>query len=29
MLGKKIGDRVEVDIPAGKLRLEIISIDNS
>jgi len=27
MIGKKVGDRVEVDIPAGKLRLEIISID--
>ena len=27
MIGKKVGDRVEVDIPAGKLRLEIIRID--
>lgn len=26
MLGKKIGDRIEVDIPAGKLNLEIVGI---
>jgi transcription elongation factor GreA len=27
MLGKKIGDKVEVDIPRGKLRMEIIGIE--
>lgn len=28
LLGRKAGDRIEVDIPAGKLRLEIVAIDN-
>ena len=28
MLGKKVGDRLEVEIPTGKLRLEIVAIDN-
>ena len=27
MLGKKVGDKVEVDIPRGKLRMEIIAIE--
>jgi transcription elongation factor GreA len=27
MLGKKVGDKVEVDIPRGKLRMEIIGIE--
>jgi transcription elongation factor GreA len=27
LLGKKIGDRIEVPVPKGKLRFEILSID--
>ncbi|MCA9033847.1 MAG: transcription elongation factor GreA [Planctomycetaceae bacterium] len=27
MLGKKVGDQVEVEIPAGKLNLEILAIE--
>ena len=27
MLGRKVGDQVEVDIPRGKLRMEIIGIE--
>jgi transcription elongation factor GreA len=27
MLGKKVGDRIEIDIPRGKLRMEIIGIE--
>ena len=26
MLGLKVGDKVEVDIPRGKLRMEIVGI---
>lgn len=29
MLGKKVGEQLEVDIPAGKLRLEIVAIENT
>ena len=28
MLGKKVGDQVEVDVPSGKLRVEITGIEN-
>lgn len=27
MIGKKVGDKIEVDIPRGKLRMEIIGIE--
>ena len=27
MLGKKVGDRIEVEIPRGKLRMEILGIE--
>ncbi|MCA9058918.1 MAG: transcription elongation factor GreA [Planctomycetaceae bacterium] len=27
MLGKKVGDQLEVEIPSGKLQLEIVSIE--
>ena len=27
LMGKKVGDRVEIDVPKGKLRFEIIGID--
>ncbi len=29
LLGKKVGEKLEVDIPAGKLRLEIMAIENT
>lgn len=28
MLGKKVGDQVEVEVPAGTLRMEIVQIEN-
>lgn len=28
LLGHRVGELIEVDIPAGKLRLEVVSIDN-
>ncbi|MDA1017277.1 MAG: transcription elongation factor GreA [Planctomycetota bacterium] len=28
MLGKKVGDRIEVEIPRGTLRVEIVKIEN-
>lgn len=27
LLGKKVGERVEIEVPAGKMKFEIISID--
>ncbi len=28
MIGKKVGEQVQVDIPAGRITLEIVAIDN-
>jgi transcription elongation GreA/GreB family factor len=27
MMGRKVGDRIEVAIPRGKLRMQIVAID--
>jgi transcription elongation factor GreA len=29
LLGKKVGDRVEIEIPRGILRFEVVAIDDS